>query len=199
MMGRAVMPLMELPGATVQMREGWWIALSGLPTADMNMALVHEAGEAELTAVVAQLEAAACPALLMLAGAARSLGDRLPESWAVAGTMPIMSAELAVTQAALDERVRRAGAADLAVVSSLLSQAYAIELTVVEQLVAGVLGSEGRACWGARGGRAGERGAGVLRSEGRACRGARGRRDSGCWRMPKSPSARCSALASRRP
>lgn len=70
-----------------------------------------------------------CPALL-LAGPGKSRAGDLTETWTEVGEMPMMAIDLADAPLAPDARVRRAGPADVDVVTSLLADAYGMEAEI---------------------------------------------------------------------
>ncbi len=141
-MGRAVTAMLGIDGAVSEVRPGWWLALSGLPSADMNMALIHDPDEPALAQVMARVDEVGCPTLLMLAGGAAELADRLPAQWSAVGAMPIMTSHLTATAA--DPRVRQAGSDDTGVISRLMSEAFGIDPGEIQVIVSHVLRDPGR-------------------------------------------------------
>lgn len=142
LMGRAVTEMLDLAGATVAVHPGWWLALSGLPSADLNMVLIHAADEGALEQAIVRIDACGCPALLLLAGGGQDLAAELPPDWTAVGAMPIMTVDLSDAPTAAEPRVRRARAADAPAISSLMSEAYGIDRELVVIMVSGVLGGE---------------------------------------------------------
>jgi GNAT superfamily N-acetyltransferase len=141
-MGRAATAMLVMEGAENEVCTGSWLGLSGLPTADMNMALIHEDDDAALAHVLSRIQERGCPALLMLAGDGINLAGRLPEPWTAVGAMPIMTVDVAAAAKGPDTRVRCARPADAAVVTRLISEAYGMEPGHVDVMVAGVLTDE---------------------------------------------------------
>jgi GNAT superfamily N-acetyltransferase len=130
-MGRGIGRFADAPGMTLRVEDDWWLALTGLPSADANMVLVHGEDPLALDEAVATVSAAnggdGVPCLLMLAGEARAMQDRLPADWNDVGTMPIMGRDLADVDADhRDDRVRRLRPEDAPVVAELLAEAYGI-------------------------------------------------------------------------
>lgn len=113
--------------AFARVEEGWWLALTGAPSPDVNMALVHRDDPDALSQALALVGAAGCPALLMFAGSGRGLTSGLPQGWQDVGEMPIMTVDLAETPLAADPRVRLAGADDVDDLTALLSEAFGVE------------------------------------------------------------------------
>lgn len=130
-MGRGIGRFADAPGMTWRVEDDWWLALTGLPSADANLVLVHGADPTALDEAAAAVSAAnggnGVPCLLMLAGEARSMRGRLPADWNDVGTMPIMGRDLADVDADhRDDRVRRLQPDDASAVSELLAEAYGI-------------------------------------------------------------------------
>lgn len=139
-MGRGIGRLAEQPGMTCAVESGFWLTLTGLPSADLNMALVHSGDVDDLERALSSISAMGGPALLMLAGEAR--GSRLPAEWSDVGDMPIMGRDLADIDAeARDVRVRPIRPTEVAAVAEMVAGAYGLD---VEQVVLAVeLGSHG--------------------------------------------------------
>jgi GNAT superfamily N-acetyltransferase len=116
-----------------------WSVLTGSLAPDMNMALIHSADPELLVEPLTQLAQRACPSLLMLAGAGKSLADQLPASFLAVGSMPIMAADLSSSPRASDPRVRRAGREDEATVTDLLAEAYGFDREVAALATAPLL------------------------------------------------------------
>jgi GNAT superfamily N-acetyltransferase len=107
--------------------------LTGAPSADANLALVHD-GDAQTFANAKQaVEAAGYPTLFMLAGASK--GNELGSGWQRAGAMPLMSSTLSDEHLRADPRVRRAGESDFDTVVELLGDAYGMPRDVAEVCV----------------------------------------------------------------
>ena len=132
-MGTAIRPLLDIDGSVVEAGAGWWLGLSGLPSADLNMALTDSASDHELLGLLGRIEAVGCPALLMLAADAKAA--ELPEPWTRVGAMPIMTADLADTPRLADSRVRLGGPQDVTPISTLMSDAYGIDRPLIEIVV----------------------------------------------------------------
>lgn len=125
-MGRGIASIGDA-SMDVAVEEGWWLVLTGAPSPDMNMVLLHRDEPADLAHALERLAHVDCPALLMFAGAGLKLTTWLPTGWMDAGEMPIMAVDLAQTPTARDPRVRRADAADVETLTALLAEAYGIE------------------------------------------------------------------------
>jgi hypothetical protein len=123
-MGRGCQPWVVYggPHAVGEVADGAWLMLTGAPSADANLALVHD-GDAQTFANAKQaVEAAGYPTLFMLAGASK--GNELGSGWQRAGAMPLMSSTLSDEHLRADPRVRRAGESDFDTVVELLGDAY---------------------------------------------------------------------------
>jgi GNAT superfamily N-acetyltransferase len=123
-MGQGIDAWASGPGGMHVVDEGFWLMLTGAPSPDVNLALVYDDDPAVLSTVVTHIEQMGCPALLLLAGAARARVGDLPETWAGVGELPFMTIELAQAPRAADARVRRAGPADVEAVAGLLADAF---------------------------------------------------------------------------
>jgi len=147
-MGRAAEAIMRGgPTPVVDRGEGYWIALSGAPGPDMNMALVSSGGAYAVAAVLDRVTGTGIPTLFMLAGACRS---EVPgEPWTEVGHMPFMASALAPDHLASDPRVRRAGPDDTGVVCDVMAQAFGLGEHLMVDVITGVLGdrSGGTTIW----------------------------------------------------
>jgi hypothetical protein len=123
-MGEGIRPWVDHPGMVHAVDETRWLSLSGLPSPDVNMAMVYDADPAVLAGAVAEIEAVAAPALVLLAGRGAELAGDLAEPWQNVGDMPMMTIELADAPRQPDARVRRAGPEDREAVVGLLADAY---------------------------------------------------------------------------
>jgi GNAT superfamily N-acetyltransferase len=108
----------------------------------MNVALMHEADELALAEVIRNVEDLGAPTLLMLAGDAERLADRLPAPWTAVGAMPIMAVDPADAPTTSDPRARRAEPADAEAVTGLVSDAFGMDFQHVEPVVVRVLGED---------------------------------------------------------
>lgn len=125
-MGEALQPWATAPGAVHSVTGGSWLLLTGLPSPDVNLALVHGEDVDGLDEVLAAVDRVGAPTSLMLAGAAMTLTGRLAPSWVHVGAVPFMRSEVAATPRRVGPRVRRAGAADRDVLMGLWSDAFGI-------------------------------------------------------------------------
>jgi GNAT superfamily N-acetyltransferase len=124
--------------------EGSWVALSGAPSADLNMALVHGNSAATLTEVVDRVRAADVPALVMLTGDCHQ--DGLGEPWQPVGEMPFMASPLSPEHLRADPRVRQASTGDAAAVCHLMSDAFGLGSELIHDPIAVVLDDPGGPC-----------------------------------------------------
>lgn len=123
-----------------QVEAGWWLVLTGAPSPDVNMALLHQRDSAALTEVLRRIAASACPAFVMLAGDATSLEGELPDEWEQVGTTPMMAADLATTPTAPDPRVRQAGPHDVETLTNLVAESYGMPREIAAITMGSVLG-----------------------------------------------------------
>ena len=116
------------PKPVAEQGEGYWVALSGAPSADANMALVDRDDAAVRSRVLHVVATSGAPTLLIQAGdAART---PLGEGWAPLGEMPFMASPLPDEHLRRDDRVRPAGPGDLDTVSGLAGDAFGLEREV---------------------------------------------------------------------
>ena len=99
------------------------MVFTGAPSADVNLALVHDADPQVLACTVEAVADVGCPAMLMFAGRGRAVASGLGHGWSKVGAMPFM-ATTANSMRRRDVRVRRAGAGDVGTVIGLLSEAF---------------------------------------------------------------------------
>ncbi len=122
-MGRAAGAMLRGgPAPVVDLGEGYWLALSGALSPDMNMALVSRGGATAVAGVVDRVMESGIPTLVMLAGACRS--EVLGEPWTQVGEMPFMASVLTSEHLRSDRRVRRAGQDDADVVCQVMAQGF---------------------------------------------------------------------------
>lgn len=88
-MGRAVGALAIRQDMEHRVESGSWLVLTGAPSPDVNMVLVHEGVEATLADALNRIEDRDCPALVMLAGDGLELAAQFPDGWDAVGVMPI--------------------------------------------------------------------------------------------------------------
>lgn len=126
-----------IPGAVSEVSDGHWVLLSGAPSPDVNVVLVHSSDEKVLEGALATVDRVGAPAVVCLAGEASEQG--MASSWQAVGTMPFMQADLAEVPQVADRRVRVAGSDDVEVVVALLADAYGMDLAVARIAVEPVL------------------------------------------------------------
>lgn len=136
-MGRAISGWAAVPGAVAEVTDSHWLLLTGAPSADVNLVLVHSADERLLQEALATVERVGAPALVCLAGDAAQ--RPMPPAWKAVGTMPFMAADLAAVPLAVDRRVRLAGPDDLDVTVALLADAYGMDAAIARIAVGPVL------------------------------------------------------------
>ena len=103
---------------------GYWMAFSGAPSPDANMALVDSGDSALLATVLELVHESGFPTLFMLAGEGRRA--RLGVPWQHAGDMPFMALALVGSDLRPDRRVRQAGPDDVEVVSELVTDSFGV-------------------------------------------------------------------------
>jgi len=123
-MGEALQGWAGFPGAVHAVNDGSWMFLSGLPSPDVNLALVHGGDPGEFGQVVATIADVGAPALLMLTGNGLPFAEHVPSGWVHVGVMPFMIADVASTLQRPDARVRRAMADDHDALLGLWADAF---------------------------------------------------------------------------
>ena len=103
---------------------GYWVALSGAPSPDANMALVDSDDSALLASVLGKVHESGFPTLFVLAGDGRR--GRLGTPWQYTGDMPFMAFALTGSDLRPDSRVRQAGPDDFEVVSDLVASSFGL-------------------------------------------------------------------------
>jgi len=132
-MGRSAGSLLAAgPRPVAAAGPGFWLALSGAPALDANLALVDTDDPGVRDGVLAAVVDAAVPTTMMLAGAA--IGVDLGSDWTRAGAMPFMRTSLGGGSGVSDPRVRRADAGDVDSVRRLQGAAFGLD-----DAVAGVI------------------------------------------------------------
>ncbi|MGA2803588.1 MAG: hypothetical protein ABSF89_04240 [Acidimicrobiales bacterium] len=109
---------------------GYWVALSGAPSPDANMALVDTSDPAVLAAVVGQVQDSGLPTLIMLAGSGRR--GEIGTGWQNVGDMPFMAIALVGAHLRPDGRVRQAGIDDFDTVSELVADSFSLTRDVAD-------------------------------------------------------------------
>jgi GNAT superfamily N-acetyltransferase len=132
LMGTGLGPWADRAGMVHRVEATSWLLLSGVPSPDVNMAVVHDEDPAVLADALREIDAIGTPALVMLAGPGTARAGDLTEPWLNVGEMPMMSIDLEAAPRRPDARVRRAGPADRGAVMGLLAEAFQMAPEVVE-------------------------------------------------------------------
>jgi predicted GNAT family acetyltransferase len=138
-MGRAAGAMLQGgPAPVVDHGEGYWMALSGALSPDMNMALVSSGGSAAVAGVLDRVTESGTPTLFMLAGECQS---EVPgEPWENVGELPFMASALTSDHLVSDPRVRRAGFDDAEVVCQVMAEAFGLGEDLMADVIGGILG-----------------------------------------------------------
>lgn len=132
-LGRALEDWVSSPEMAFEVSASSWYLLTGFPTADSNVALVHQDDECALNEIVKQIERMAVPACVFLAEHARALTSNIGEGWSFAGTTPFMSLELEAAELKEDSRVRLALKDDFETVVALMSETFNMDYDTARQ------------------------------------------------------------------
>jgi hypothetical protein len=116
---------------------GYWMMLSGSPSADLNVALVTSAEPTTLVGVLEQVIASGFPTLFMVGGDCRS--TEIPGSWQHVGDMPFMSLDLDSADIYTDSRVRQATEDDVDDVCSVMGEAFGLSTALLHDPIAHAL------------------------------------------------------------
>ena len=147
-MGRAGGAMLRCgPTPVIEAGEGYWLAQSGVPSVDMNVALVSGGGPEAVDKILALVEQSEIPTLFMVAGSV--LATELEPPWLVAGELPFMASSLDAVHLRADARVRQAGPDDADLVFDVMGEAFGIERDFFAQGIAAVLaeGSDESKVW----------------------------------------------------
>ncbi len=125
------------PAPLVDEGEGYWIALSGAPSPDMNMALVSAAGADVAARTLERVTDSGTPTLFMLAGACLSF--ELPTPWQHVGDVPFMASTLDGEYLRSDPRVRQALADDADIVCAVMCEAFGLAREVMIDVITAVV------------------------------------------------------------
>lgn len=123
-LGQALEEWVASPAMRFEVSASSWYLLTGFPTADSNVALIHQNDEIALIKIVEQVERMAVPAYVLLADHARTLTSKFGEGWSLAATTPFMSLDLEVAELEEDSRVRLASKSDFETVVALMSETF---------------------------------------------------------------------------
>ena len=126
-MGRALGGWVVSSKMSHQVLPGSWHFLSGLPAADVNMAMVHADDNDELTSVLKEITRMNVPTYLFLAAEGKKLSSQLPGEWKQVGIFPLMTKELDETVREFDPRVSLISADDVNDVVKLLADSFLLD------------------------------------------------------------------------
>lgn len=132
-LGRALEDWVSSPEMAFEVSASSWYLLTGFPTADSNVALVHQNDESALSKITEQVERMAVPACVFLADHARALTSKIGEGWSFAGTTPFMSLDLEAAELKEDSRVRLALKDDFETVVALMSETFRMDRATASQ------------------------------------------------------------------
>lgn len=132
-LGRALEDWVSSPEMAFEVSASSWHLLTGFPTADSNVALIHQNDESALSKIAEQIERMAVPACLFLAENARTLTSKIGEEWSFAGTTPFMSLALEAAELKEDFRVRLALKKDFETVVALMSETFSMDYHTARQ------------------------------------------------------------------
>ena len=125
------------PAPFVEVGEGYWIAQSGVPSVDMNMALVSSGGPEHVDKVLGLVAQSEIPTLFMVADS--GLSTEIEAPWQFVGEMPFMASSLDSEHLRADARVREAGPDDAAIVFDVMGEAFGIDSDLFSQGISAVL------------------------------------------------------------
>lgn len=126
-MGRALGDWVSSPDMSYQLLPGSWYFLSGLPSADANLAMVHADDEDVLNETLNAITRMDVPTILFLAADGKKLSEKLPDEWKRVGNFPFMTKQLHDGALGIDPRVSVAKVGDTNDVVKLLSESYLLD------------------------------------------------------------------------
>lgn len=132
-LGRALEDWVSSPEMAFEVSASSWYLLTGFPTADSNVALVHQNDVSALSQIAEQVERMAVPACVFLADDARTLTSKIGEGWSFAGTTPFMLLDLEAAELKEDTRVRLALKEDFEIVVALMSETFTMDYDTASQ------------------------------------------------------------------
>jgi GNAT superfamily N-acetyltransferase len=139
-------------GDGVRVEDGRWVAFSGAPAVDYNVALCHGGGGGAVRATLEEVAALGVPALIMLG--AQALGDVQPlvdAGWVCVGAVPFMALPLEGGEAPQrpDPQPRRLQPAELASAQALAEAVFGLspQLAAIS-LPPTAFTTPGRSIWG---------------------------------------------------
>jgi GNAT superfamily N-acetyltransferase len=138
-------------GDQVRVDPGRWVALSGAPGVDYNVALCHGASAGEIPRTLDEIADAGAPALVMVAGPALGEVQQLVEaSWACVAATPFMALELAAPGGPDDAGVRRLEPAEMDAAREIVASVFEVGPDLARTaLPDATLDRPGRSAWGA--------------------------------------------------
>lgn len=125
------------PGPVFEESDEYWIALSGVPSPDLNLTLVSGGGASTVDRVLARLDEVGVPTLTMLTGSCQAM--QLGPPWQHLGEMPFMATRLDAERLRSDPRVRQAVSDDREVVCAVMGEAFGLATDLLRGIVAGTL------------------------------------------------------------
>ena len=134
-MGRAFEFWATSPGMSHEVLSGSWHFLSGFPSADVNMAMIHADDNDALAITLSAITNMNVPTLLFLAAAGKELSNRLPDEWTNVGVFPFMAKQLNASVDEFDYRVSVALLDDTAEVVGLLADSFLLEPNIFSFLI----------------------------------------------------------------
>lgn len=118
-------------GGRHEVEPDWWLAFSGVRSADYNLVLCHGDGPGGLNRGLAEVQAANVPAVIIVAGAALGMTNVLATAgWVCVGASPFMV--MTDVRGHADPDVRRLRPAELPAAQQMISDTYNMALPFAE-------------------------------------------------------------------
>ncbi|MGA2527836.1 MAG: hypothetical protein ABSG36_01590 [Acidimicrobiales bacterium] len=118
------------PRSLADQATGYWVALSGTASPDLNVALIDSGDSGILAKVMGRVEKAGLPTFVLQAGP--SLDFDLGPGWLQVGEMPFMAFDLDASDPRPDSRVRQAHPSEREVFDGLLADAFGLGVEVAD-------------------------------------------------------------------
>ena len=126
-MGKALGAWVASSKMSHQVLPGSWYFLSGMPAADVNLAMVHEDDIDVLTKTLREISLMDVPTCLFLAADGKNLSSKLPDEWSHAGVFPLMTKALSNDVQEFDPRVSLATVDDIEDSMTLMAEAFLLD------------------------------------------------------------------------
>ncbi|MEI9907354.1 MAG: GNAT family N-acetyltransferase [Actinomycetota bacterium] len=123
-MGRALGDWIVSSEMSHEVSPGLWYFFSGLPVADVNMAMIYNDDMNVLTKTLNEIVRMNVPTCLFLAAYGKNLSDRLADEWSHVGVLPLMTKVLDNDVQDFDPRVSLVTIDDIDAAVALMAESF---------------------------------------------------------------------------